>query len=857
MGMSVFGIVFVRGRSLFAAVCALMVTASLFVAGTYPRAAWADSAPPSGTPATVAADKLPTWQINGVAWAQVVVGDVVYVTGSFTSARPPGSRAGTNEVPRQNLLAYNITTGNLITTFNHPLNAQGLAIAASPDGSKVYVGGQFTTVDGLNHYRIAAFDTATGALISTFRAVTDTTVRALAATSSTLYAGGDFNASGSVARSRLAAFDATTGAVTTWNPGADSGVTALTLSPDRNRLVVGGRFTTLGGASRYGLGAVDLLTGAATSWTSNPVVKDAGVNAAITSLSSDSTNTYGTGYVFGPGGNFEGRFAINATGNIVWMNDCHGDTYSAYPIGSVLYSVGHAHFCTNMGAFPETSPRSYHHALAETTYATGILKKNIQNGYTNFGGQPDSTQLNWYPNMDTGSYTGQGQAAWSVTGNANYVALGGEFPTINNSAQQGLTRFAIASLSTNKIGPAASTALTPTATRSGSTVNLSWGTTYDLDNGVLTYRVYRDGSTISIGSKTVDTRFWTVPAPTQTFTDTSPPSGTHTYVIKASDPFGNTVSGAASNAVTITGGNTAPIASYTNSCTQLACTFNASASSDPDGSVVGYSWAFGDGAVGTGASVQHTYSVNGTYSVTLTVTDNGGATGEQTKSISVSSVVVQPGVFAADAFNRTVPSGGLGAADIGGNWTAISGSAAQSVTPGAGKLTPPAAGATTIAVLSSTSQPGAVVSATVSFDKIADGGGTYFSMAGRRIDSTHEYRANVHVLNSGKVNVYITKLDGSATDVAIGTQVQLVSAVAAGQKLSVKFSVITSAGTTTLGLKAWPTGSTEPASWQTTGTDSSAALQGSGSVGVRAYLSASTTSAPVVVSLSSFEAAQP
>lgn len=53
-------------------------------------------------------------------------------------------------------------------------------------------------------------------------------------------------------------------------------------------------------------------------------------------------------------------------------------------------------------------------------------------------------------------------------------------------------------------------------------------------------------------------------------------------------------------------------------------TFNASESFDSDGSIVSYSWAFGDGANGTGEVVTHTYSDNGTYAVTLILTDNDG-----------------------------------------------------------------------------------------------------------------------------------------------------------------------------------------------------------------------------------------
>ena len=62
--------------------------------GFGPATARADTSPPAGVPATASAKALPTWQINGVGWAQVVVGNTVYVTGSFTTARPPGVAVG-------------------------------------------------------------------------------------------------------------------------------------------------------------------------------------------------------------------------------------------------------------------------------------------------------------------------------------------------------------------------------------------------------------------------------------------------------------------------------------------------------------------------------------------------------------------------------------------------------------------------------------------------------------------------------------------------------------------------------------------------------------------------------------------
>jgi subtilisin family serine protease len=86
-----------------------------------------------------------------------------------------------------------------------------------------------------------------------------------------------------------------------------------------------------------------------------------------------------------------------------------------------------------------------------------------------------------------------------------------------------------------------------------------------------------------------------------------------------------------------TPGNTPPTASFTFSCSDLTCSFNGSASSDPDGSITGYAWNFGDGTTGTGVTTSRTYASSGTRTVTLTVTDNGGATGSTSQSVTVTA----------------------------------------------------------------------------------------------------------------------------------------------------------------------------------------------------------------------------
>jgi PKD repeat protein len=67
--------------------------------------------------------------------------------------------------------------------------------------------------------------------------------------------------------------------------------------------------------------------------------------------------------------------------------------------------------------------------------------------------------------------------------------------------------------------------------------------------------------------------------------------------------------------------------------------FDGSGSSDPDGTIFSYDWDFGDGSDGTGVSPSHSYSAAGTYTVFLTVTDDGGLADTKTSSILIEDPV--------------------------------------------------------------------------------------------------------------------------------------------------------------------------------------------------------------------------
>jgi len=536
-------------RRALSAASVVALVAALVTALVWTSSARADTAPVAPEPVpTVAADVLPTVQINGVAWAQLVVGNRVYVAGKFTRARPAGAAAGTSETVRNNLLAYDLTTGALITSWAPSLNAQAFALAASPDGTRIYVGGEFTTVGGVSKLRIAALDATTGAVITSFNARANTRVRALATSGSTVYLGGNFTDINGTARSKVGSVAASNGAVTTWNPGADAEVFGLVAPGSSGKVVAGGRFTTFGGRAAYGMGAVNATTGAGLAWPINSVVRNAGTDAAIYSLSTNGTNVFGTGYVFGGGGNFEGTFNADTNGNIVWVTDCRGDTYSSMPIGGVLYSVGHAHDCRSIGGNPETNPRSYQYALAQTAARGPNNAINVSGRFLN---KPAPMPLHWLPTLTGGSFTGTSQAAWSVAGNANYVVLGGEFPRVNGTAQQGLVRFAVRAIAPNRQGPQGGSEMTPTLASAGAhTLRISWKAAWDRDNKRLTYQVLRgptaSGATV-VHTRTADTQWWN--RPTLSFNDSTAAGGSsQTYRIRVTDPLGNVVTSAAATA---------------------------------------------------------------------------------------------------------------------------------------------------------------------------------------------------------------------------------------------------------------------------------------------------------------------
>jgi hypothetical protein len=462
--------------------------------------------------ASLVAAPSSAWQTNGSAMTVAYANGKVYVGGRFTSVRPPGAAAGTNETPRTYLAAFDSSTGQL-TSFNHSFDNLVWEIAASPDGSKIYVGGDFTTVDGVSRQRLVAFDTSTGAVIDGWRARSDWRVNALATFGNTVYIGGSMHFINGTARTRLGAVTGDTGALLPWAPTADGDVDALAVAQDGSKVFVGGKFNTINGEAHHAVVSLDPTSGALIPFPAETAVPP--VTSSCTSnvrdFTVDSTTVYAAAAGDG-GGCFDGTFAATVSdGALKWKNNCLGATESVEVVNGWLYKGSHAHNCSLSGDFPET---------------VGLGGgRNLLVEYTSNGRIGP-----WYPDTDTGPPTDVGPLSMATDGNQLFVS--GDFLNVNGSPQQGFTRFPAGPDTTAPDKP--SWVNFKVASVAPGTVKVNVRASIDSDDETLTYRLYRDNGSMPIATWSMRSTFWLLPS--KTYEDTGlTPGSTHTYSLEVSD----------------------------------------------------------------------------------------------------------------------------------------------------------------------------------------------------------------------------------------------------------------------------------------------------------------------------------
>ncbi len=507
-----------RIRAAAAALCLLAGALTATAVGGSPAAALTP-------PVAITADDLSTWQTNGIVWSMAAGDGVVYAGGTFSTLRPPKAAAGTDEQPAVNFAAFDAATGaptdcSLSFTVSSG-TATVRSMALSPDGDTLYAGGQFGAVNGVGVSNIAAIDTETCTVRNNFKIAVSATVRGLAVTSDTVYLAGDFTTVGGQTRSHFAAVSTAGAALLPFTANADETSRAIEVTPDGQNVLLGGDFFRINGTNTHALAVVNATTGQLTKSYQGFIHN----NSTVQDITTDATGFYTANEGSG-GGVFDGRIALNLSDfQQRWRDTCLGATQAVAVYSGVLYSGSHAHDCASMGAFPD-QPRK--HLLAQSV--------------------DDPKLLPWFPDTNDGIGEPVGPRVMAQTGKGDrhYLWVGGEFTTVNSAPQQGLTRFAD--------GPDTGAPWVPNvslSTLDPGTIEVNWQTSFDTDDGELTYRIYKDNAATPIHTTTGYSVFWNRPQLTWTDTDVVP-GQTYSYRITASDGINTSAKSPAQSATVAT-----------------------------------------------------------------------------------------------------------------------------------------------------------------------------------------------------------------------------------------------------------------------------------------------------------------
>lgn len=323
---------------------------------------------------------------DGVVYAIGQSGSTVVVGGSFDSVTPHGG----SPMSVQYLTAFTDGTGAIISGFSPTVNGTVEAIAPGPTAGTVYVGGDFSTIDGVNT-KMALISTSTGAIVSGWHSPSfNGVVNTIVSSGGQVFAGGYFTTVGGQSRVGLVALNSTTGAVNSYsvpsftghhnygrlcNPAttscaeAGTGIKSMDISPDGTRMIAIGNFVNVSGTTHDQAALIDLGSTGATvdpNWTTD---------AYTSECYGSSFDTYMRGVQFSPDGSYfvivttgggfgsvnsdgtdnscdsAARFETTGTGSDVqptWLDATGNDTFLSVAItGTAVYVGGHQRWTNN------------------------------------------------------------------------------------------------------------------------------------------------------------------------------------------------------------------------------------------------------------------------------------------------------------------------------------------------------------------------------------------------------------------------------------------------------------------------------------------------------------------------------
>ncbi|HEY5357637.1 MAG TPA: LamG domain-containing protein [Streptosporangiaceae bacterium] len=617
------------------------------------------SLPVGAADGNVSATALSSWQTDNTVWTVAYGNGVVYVGGQFTNVRPPGQPAGstTGEVGRTFLAAFNSTTGALITTFNPVItgtsSAAVYALAVSPDGKTLYAGGLFNHVNGSYRDNLVALNTSNGALTSWApSAYGKVNAIATSPSGSAVYIGGGFNelgtpglGAGLQTRTYAGAVDAS-GSLLPWAPVLDNAVTTIAETPDASQVLIGGYFQNLNGASEIAAGAVDPTAGTTNEpWSANIVPATGSCNPpAVKDIVISGSTAYISSEGTG-GGCFDGDFAVNLNNSGGSINDTLA--WQNDCLGATQ-SIAVVHGYLFKG--------SHAHDCA---YAPGGFPQvnNNSGGWVTHHlldqSLVDGSIGHWTPTTDG---TTLGPRAMATDGNQLFV--GGDFQNVNSKPQQG---FAIFPTLPNSVYPS-NPATAPTVTSTSSGVDtVRFPAVSSMDIGTLNYQIFRDGGKTAIATLTATSWPWALPV--LSYQDTGlVPGSTHTYTYAATD--GTHLSGRSPSSASVTVASTSPAQSYQQTVL---------------GDSPSFLWPLNDTS-GTAADAS-SHGFNGSYQPGTTQGAQGPFTGStatgfdgQSGLVTAQNAVAGPQTFSVEGWFKTSANTGGKLIGFGGNQTGMSGS---------------------------------------------------------------------------------------------------------------------------------------------------------------------------------------